>query len=325
MSATAEILSQEFTLGYTYTRTTGPVVGEFLTALRDRKMRGIKGSDGRVLMPPMEYDPVDAAALSEFVDVADSGEVVTWTWVSQPRKAHPSDQPFAWALIKLDGADTPMLHWVDAGDESAMKTGMRVKVRWAQETKGFITDINGFVPEAVALVTDYADPVEGEETISGIECPSYMTYNFTAGQATARYLVELKKGRLVGQRCPICANVYIPPRGSCAACGVPTEEEVELSNKATVESFTIVYIPIPNNPIKPPYVIANLVLDGANLSFLHLLSECNNEDVRIGMRVEAVWKPQDEWGYAMENIKYFKPIDEPDMPVDQIGKQKAGE
>ncbi|MBD2858400.1 OB-fold domain-containing protein [Spongiibacter sp. KMU-158] len=325
MSAAAELLSQEFTLGYTYTRTTGPVVGEFLTALRDRKMRGIKGSDGRVLMPPMEYDPVDAAALSEFVDVADCGEVVSWTWVSQPRKAHPSDSAFAWALIKLDGADTAMLHWVDAGDESAMKTGMRVKARWANETKGFITDINGFVPEAVALVADYVESDAELEPISGIECPSYMTYNFTAGKATARYLAQLRNGKLVGQRCPNCANVYIPPRGSCAACGVPTEEEVELSNKATVESYTIVYIPIPNNPIKPPYVIANLVLDGANLSFLHLLSECDNNNVRIGMRVEAVWKPKEEWGYAMENIKYFKPIDEPDMPVEQIGKQKSGE
>jgi uncharacterized protein len=321
MSSAAEILSQEFTLGYTYTRSTGPVVGRFLTGLRNREFVGIKGSDGRVLMPPMEYDPVDAAELSEFVSTADCGEVVSWSWVSQPRDAHPSDKPFAWALIKLDGADTPMLHWVDAGDESAMATGMRVKARWAEQTKGFITDVNGFVPESVALVAEYVAN-EAEEPVSGIEAPIYLKYQFTAGQATARYLVQLKNGKLVGQRCPSCSNVYIPPRGSCAACGVPTQEEVELSNKATVQSYTIVYIPIPGNPIKPPYVIANLVLDGANLSFLHLLSECNNDDVRIGMRVEAVWKPEEEWTHAMENIKYFKPIDEPDMPADQIGKLK---
>lgn len=319
MSASAEVLSQAFTLGYTYTRTTGPVVGQFFTGLRQRKMQGIKGSDGRVLMPPVEYDPVSADALSEFVDVADTGVVKTWTWVSQPRKSHPSDSPFAWALIQMDGADTPMLHWVDAGDESAMSTGMRVKVRWAAETTGNIHDINGFVPEGVELNIDYKDSEE-EEPVTGIDAPSYMTYNFTAGHATARYLTELKKGRLVGQRCPSCSQVYIPPRGSCAACGVPTEEEVELSHKATVESFTIVHIPIPNNPIKPPYVIANLILDGANLSFLHLLSECNNEDVRIGMRVEAVWKPESEWIHAMENIQYFKPIDEADVPVEKIGK-----
>ena len=152
MSSSAEILSQAFTLGYTYTRSTGPIVGQFLTSLRARKMVGIKASDGKVLMPPVEFDPVSADALSEFVDVADSGVVKTWCWVKQPRKAHPSDKPFAWAMIQLDGADTPMLHWVDAGDEAAMSTGMRVKVRWAEETKGLMSDINGFVPEAIALL-----------------------------------------------------------------------------------------------------------------------------------------------------------------------------
>lgn len=162
---------------------------------------------------------------------------------------------------------------------------------------------------------------EALEPITGIEVPIYLDYNFTAGRATSRFLSKLKEGRLVGQRSPN-GNVYIPPRGACPAMGVATSEEVELTDKATVQSFTIVHIPIPGNPIKPPYVIANLVLDGANVSFLHLLSECKNEDVRIGMRVEAVWKDKSEWGYAMENIKYFVPIDEPDMPAEEIGRLK---
>ena len=163
---------------------------------------------------------------------------------------------------------------------------------------------------------------EALEPITGIEAPIYLDYNFTAGRATSLYLTQVKNGKLVGQRCPSCRNVYIPPRGSCAACGVATQEEVELSNKATVESFTIVHIPIPGNPIKPPYVIANLVPDGANISFLHLISECNNDDVHSGMRVEAVWKDASEWGYAMENIQYFVPLDEPDVPVEEIGRLK---
>jgi uncharacterized OB-fold protein len=160
---------------------------------------------------------------------------------------------------------------------------------------------------------------EENEMITGIEAPVYLKYNFTAGAAAARFLTKVKEGVLTGQRCPKCENVYVPPRGSCAACGVPTEEEVELSDKATVQSFTIVSIPIPNNPIQPPYIIANLVPDGANISFIHLMSECVNEDVHIGQRVQGVWKPQEEWDYAMDNIKYFKPIDEPDVPVEKIG------
>lgn len=319
MSAESDLLHQEFELGYTYTRSTGPVVGRFLTALRAKKIVGTRGSDGKVIVPPMEYDPVTAESLSEFVDVADAGTVTTWCWVTEPRGKHPLQKPFAWAMIKLDGADTPMLHCVDAGSEDAMSTGMRVKARWAKETKGFITDIEAFVPEAQAEATESGE--EGE-LITNVDIPIYLKYNFTAGQASARFLRKLKEGKLVGQKDPITGEVYIPPRGSSPKHGVPTTEEVELSDKATVQSFTIVHIPIPGNPIKPPYVIANLVPDGAHISFLHLLSECENKDVRIGMRVEAVWKPQEEWGLGMENISYFKPIDEPDVAREDIGRLK---
>jgi uncharacterized OB-fold protein len=161
---------------------------------------------------------------------------------------------------------------------------------------------------------------EEQDMITDIETPVYLKYNFTAGAAAARFLSQVKKGKLTGQRCPSCLQVYIPPRGSCAACGCPTEEEVEVADKATVQSFTIVAIPIPGNPIQPPFVVANLVADGANISFLHLISDCVNEDVHIGQRVQAVWRPEEEWDYAMDNITYFKPIDEPDVPVEKIGK-----
>jgi hypothetical protein len=54
------------------------------------------------------------------------------------------DQPFAWAMIKLDGADIPMIHCVAAGAEDDIATGARVQAVWADETKGYITDIRCF-------------------------------------------------------------------------------------------------------------------------------------------------------------------------------------
>ena len=139
-----EVLHQAFELGYTYTRSTGPVVGRFLTELKKRNIVGIKASDGRVIVPPMEYDPDTAEELSEFVDVGQEGEIVSFAWVKEPREAHPSDKPFAWAMIKLDGADIPMVHCVAADSEDAVSTGARVKAVWADETIGFITDIRCF-------------------------------------------------------------------------------------------------------------------------------------------------------------------------------------
>ena len=139
-----EILNQAFELGYTYTRSTGPVIGRFLTGLKNRKIVGIKASDGRVAVPPMEYDPVTAAELSEFVEVGQQGEIVSFAWVKEPREAHPMQVPFAWAMIKLDGADVPMIHCVAAAAENDIATGARVEVVWADETIGFITDIHCF-------------------------------------------------------------------------------------------------------------------------------------------------------------------------------------
>ena len=139
-----EVLTQAFELGFTYTRSTGPVVGRFLTELRDRRIFGIKGSDGRVIVPPMEYDPDTAEELSEFVEVGQQGEVVSFAWVKEPRAAHPFDKPFAWAMIKLDGADVAMIHCIAAEAEGDLATGARVQAVWADETKGFITDIRCF-------------------------------------------------------------------------------------------------------------------------------------------------------------------------------------
>ncbi len=142
--AQPEILHQAFELGFTYTRSTGPVVGRFLTGLRDHKILGIRASDGRVVVPPMEYDPDTAEALSEFVEVGQEGEIVSWAWVRAPREAHPMSEPFAWAMIRLDGADVPMVHCVAAASEDELSTGARVRAVWADETTGFISDIRCF-------------------------------------------------------------------------------------------------------------------------------------------------------------------------------------
>ncbi len=143
---TPELLTKSFELGYTYTRSTGPVIGHFLSELREGRIVGTRTSDGRVLVPAAEYDPVSAEALTEFVNVGDEGVVTTWSWVVDPISHHLMQKPFAFALIQLDGADVAMLHMVDAGSESAMRSGMRVRARWAAERRGSITDIICFEP-----------------------------------------------------------------------------------------------------------------------------------------------------------------------------------
>lgn len=136
-----------YTLELPYRRSVGPVVGAFLTGLRDQQVLGSRTASGRVMVPPLEYDPDTGEAVDEIVEVGASGVVTSWAWIDEPLRKHPLDQPFAWVMVQLDGADTSLVHALDAPSADAVETGMRVRVRWAEEREGHITDIACFEPE----------------------------------------------------------------------------------------------------------------------------------------------------------------------------------
>jgi uncharacterized OB-fold protein len=284
-----------------------------MTGLRDGRVRGVRGSDGRVHVPPVEYDPGTAEPLTELVDVAAEGVVTTWSWQAEPLEAQPFDRPFAWALVKLDGADTALLHAVDAPRE-AMRTGLRVRVRWAADRVGSIHDIACFEP--VDGDAPAAPEAVGGDDVTMVTTPIRLSYTHSASHEESRFLRAVIEGRLVGQRCPRCGKVYIPPRGACPVDGVPTTDEVELPDRGTVTTFCVVNVPFLGQSIAPPYVSAYVLLDGADIAFQHLILECDASEVRMGMRVEAVWKPREEWEHTLKNISHFRPTGEPDTPYD---------
>jgi uncharacterized protein len=299
-------------VGFDYTRSLGPTLSAFMTALARRRVLGVRGSDGRVHVPPMEYDPVTAQRLTEFVEVAAVGTVLTWSWIPQPVEGQPFERPFAWAMVRLDGADTPMLHAVDTGSPQRMHTGMRVQVRWSDSLGNGIRDIACFEPltDSAALEPVPAEPVEM------IITPVRLTVEHTVSPGEDVYLRGLAQGRLIGQRCPLCEKVYVPARGACPTCGVPTDEQVDLPNTGTVTTFCVVNVPFLGQRITPPYVAAYILLDGADIAFLHLVLGCAPAEVRMGMRVRAVWLPRAEWGTTTQNIQHFEPTGEPDAPFE---------
>ena len=308
-------LSAPIELSFDYTRSLGPTLSRFMTGLARRTIVGGRGSDGRVYVPPLEYDPVTGAATTEFVDVAHHGEVLTWSWAAEPLPGQPLDRPFAWVLVRLDGADTGILHALDVSSPDAVHTGMRVQARWTAEPIGHIRDIVCFEPETEA---PRAEPVHGGADVSMVITPIEMRVEHSASEQETRYLRALEQGRLVGQRCPQCRKVYIPPRGACPVDGVPTEEEVELPDRGIVTTFCIVNVPFLGQRIEPPYVAAYVLLDGADIAFLHLILDCPAEEVRMGMRVEAVWKPREEWVPGLQNITHFRPTGEPDAAYESF-------
>jgi uncharacterized OB-fold protein len=301
-------------LSFDYTRSVGPVLGQFFTALRDRRIVGVRGSDRRVHVPPAEYDPVTYEPLREIVPVESVGTVVSWTWQPEPLEGQPLQRPFAWALIKLDGSDTALLHAVDAATPEAISTGARVHAHWVDEPVGAITDIAYFAlggdAEPVSEVTDDREPVKI------LVVPEAIEIQHSASHEESAYLRALAEGKIIGARTGKDGKVYFPPHGADPATGKPTTEFVELPDKGTVTTFAIINIPFAGQRIKPPYVAAYVLLDGADIPFLHVVTEIDASDVRMGMRVEAVWKPREEWGLGIDNIDHFRPTGEPDADYD---------
>jgi uncharacterized protein len=298
---------------FDYTRSLGPVLSQFMTGLRDRRILGARGADGRVHAPPFEYDPVSAAAPGALTEVGPEGTVVSWSWMPEPLEGQPLDGPFAWALIRLDGADTVMLHAVDAGSAAVMRTGLRVRARWAASRVGSIRDIACFepcdAPVAVAQQSDASTGVPVEMTVT----PVRLHYEHTASPGESAYLRGLADHRLLGQRCGVCGRVYVPPRGTCPADGVPTREEVELPETGTVTTFCVVNVGYPGQRVTPPYVAAAVLLDGADIAFQHLVLGCEPGEVRMGLRVRAVWGDSG-------TISHFAPAGEPDAPYESYAR-----
>jgi uncharacterized protein len=319
---------------FDYTRSLGPVLSSFMTGLRNRTVLGGRAADGRVVVPPSEYDPVTHEPLTDLVPVSDTGSVTTWSWVSEPVPGQPLDRPFAFALVLLDGADTPMLHAVDVAGPGQMHTGMRVRIRWAVETVGHIRDIACFEPLGVGADGASAGGAAGEHrgaaprrpqedategpAVSGIVTPVGLDYTYAASSEESRFLRGLAEGKIRGQRCPTCEKVYVPPRGACPVDGVPTRDEVDLPDRGIVTTFCIVNVPFMGQRITPPYVSAYVLLEGADIPFLHLVLGCEASEVRMGMRVEAVWKPREDWTTSMENIDHFRPTGEPDAAYESF-------
>lgn len=319
MTAEPQTLSAPLNLSFDYTRSLGPVLGAFMTNLRERRIVGTRDAAGRVHVPPLEFDPDTTAALTEVVPVSDSGTVTSWSWNAHPVDGQPFDRPFAYALIRLDGADTSILHAVDVARPEDISTGMRVHARWAAETTGAIGDIACFVPGEGDGVPSDAPETE-REPVTILTTPVALRLEHSASVPETRYLQALAEGRLLGQRCGTCGNVYVPPRNACPIDGIPTTEEVDLPDTGVVTTYCVVNVPFQGQRIKPPYVAAYVLIDGADIPFLHLVLGCEPSEVRMGMRVRASWRPRDEWTESPGNISHFEPTGEPDAPYSSYEK-----
>ncbi|MFJ8074528.1 Zn-ribbon domain-containing OB-fold protein [Streptomyces sp. NPDC096176] len=306
-----EVLRAPLVVEFPFTRSLGPVQSAFLTGLRERTVLGVRTGDGKILVPPVEYDPVTADEIRDLVEVGVTGTVTTWAWNQHPRRHQPLATPFAWALVRLDGADSSLLHVLDTPGPDAVRTGMRVRIRWAAERTGAITDIACFEPyESEPAGPGTAHTGDFPQPVTGIVAPARLDYTYSPGRAQSTHLAALAQRRTVGERCPSCRKVYVPPRGACPTCGVATDERVEVGPRGTVTTYCIVNIKARGLDIEVPYVYAHIALDGADLALHGRIGGIPYDQVRMGLRVEPVWTE------GARHPDHYRPTGEPDADYD---------
>jgi len=135
-------------------------------------------------------------------------------------------------------------------------------------------------------------------------------FAWDTGIAIGHYLSALKQGVILGARCKTCRRIVVPPRIVCEWCFRPMDEYVPLRDTGTVNTFSLCYVTWDVQRITQPEIPAVIEIDGASPlhGILHKLGEVNPEDVRIGMRVQAVWRPANERIGSITDILYFKPV-----------------
>ena len=331
---------------FAYQRTVGGATGRFLAGLARRELWGSRTADGRVVVPPMDHDPDSGEPAREFVRVADRGTVRSWTWVASPGPGHPLPRPFAFALIRLDGADTDLLHVVDVGAEYDLSAGLRVRAAWREQRTGSITDIEAFRPDAGPAADGLLEPEPSElgpssppapaQTPSPAAAPAAVPppaavpaptpvppvagpavapltsdlelhYRYEPGRVLSSFLRELGRGRVAGGRCPRCAAVYVPPRPRCPACGAGPMAPAPVADRGVVVSYAVARVPPYGSAVQVPFAWAWIRLDGADVPFPHLLGDLPLDEIRVGLRVRAVWVAAAELAPTWASIRHFGP------------------
>lgn len=144
------------------------------------------------------------------------------------------------------------------------------------------------------------------DTPVNVDVIAYSNFIVSTGATGTKFLTEIRDNKkIMGIKCPSCGKVYVPPRTHCPICFVRMSEWVELSGKGTLSSYTVVRYQEPYMPKEPPFAYGVIQMDGADTGMAHLLGEVDLDKIKIGIRLEPVFKEEREG--SILDIDYFKP------------------
>ena len=289
------------TISLPYNLTPGHATGTFLAELARKRIVGSRcRACARVEVPAQDVCSCGSDEL-DHVELGHQGELRGFT-----RSAD-----FTLALVRLDGADCDLLHRLSGTAE--WQIGMRVQAVWAGVAKGSVLDLAGFEPATQETTTQPTPLTEALAPIVSIPTSLTLQYRHAHGPYYGRLFDEMRTaGRIVGIRCPKCHSVLLPPRELCDVCYVKTGTWAEIADKGVLQAFSIIHLKFIGQTRDPPYVYAEIILDGASTKIIHILDGVDiaaaPRNLKPGMRVKAVWKTERKG--SLGDISHFE-LDEP--------------
>jgi uncharacterized OB-fold protein len=281
-----------------YTLTPGEAVGIFIAELANRKLIASRHG-ATITVPAQDFDGADGAPADEFLEVAPVGVVTSFTSTSSG----------TFAYVQIDGTDTNFVHRLIGVPDSDLEIGLRVEAVWADEPTGTMLDLAGFGPERAA---ESFAPRQGTGLLAPIERIDYtmtLDYQHAYGHYYGTLFDGIKNDRRIrGVKCSECRRVLLPPREFCDVCYAPTSEWVDVPAVGTIQASSVVHIEFIGQRLKPPYVYAEIVLDGTNTRLIHMVGNVDPDEAKTvaapGARVRAVWS--DRRTGSLADIEYFE-------------------
>jgi uncharacterized OB-fold protein len=291
-------------LSMPYTLTPGRAAGMFLAELRNRRIVGSRFKDsGTVAVPAQDFCPQSGDSDFDLVEAPHTGVLTGFT---------ETDAGLI-GLVRIDGSSFDFPHRIVGASYENLSVGMRVEAVWAEGVENSILGLKGFRPApdapigAMRPLEDAADPVKV------IPYTLDLHYEHAFGPYYGRMFDEIRTNRrIMGVRIPDGEGALIPPREICDVTHRPTGTWVELKQTGTVRAMSVIYLQFLGQKQPPPYIYAEIVLDGALTRLIHNVAGIDmsraKELVKPGTRVRAVWR--DERTGSMADISHFEVIDD---------------
>jgi uncharacterized OB-fold protein len=291
------------TIALPYTLTAGPAAGTFLAELANHRILGSRCPEcGKISAPAQDFCAACSAETGELVELPETGELVAFT------RTHAG----LLGLVRLDGADAPFAHRVLDAELEALSIGQRVRARWADAAQGGILDLDGFVvDDGTRADAPEARPYAGDaEPLAELPYRLELEYEHAYGPYYGTLFDELATSRrIMAVKCPSCERALVPPREYCDVCFVRTGEWVDVADTGVIKAFSVIHLEFVGQVREPPYIYAEIVLDGAATRLIHTIGGIDPQEARRtlkpGARVRAVWKEGTEPTGSLEDIDHF--------------------